>query len=258
MSAPLRRSARATGANANAAIRPQSALPKDGEDLVALAEADEEKVEIFGFWASRFMKAVNLPSTAPADNLDNNIHPLFQKRNFPGADYNVVKLPARLASKLIQSSALKPILYTMLNTDPKRLRRHMRRGRRKYAYPSSKDWRKVRVVGGAARRIARRLEALASMVRFECGERLLSGAVTIPCEQDRLKHPDFPKGLGSNIWYARSLYERLTTVTKHADDWPRLRTTQFEFAITMVHEVFHALFVASTVNTPTNPSSTKV
>ncbi|KAK5111842.1 hypothetical protein LTR85_011740 [Meristemomyces frigidus] len=72
-----------------------------------------------------------------------------------------------------------------------------------------------------------------------------AGAVGLPSGHSKLLHPEFPYGVGTVIRYARSLYTKLSAATSgHADDLPLLRSVQLEFAIVLVHEVFHALFNA--------------
>ncbi|KAK5111841.1 hypothetical protein LTR85_011739 [Meristemomyces frigidus] len=148
MSTGTRRSTRAAAGAATAKILQQSALPKDGSDL--FDDDDEVELEPVGFWASRFMKDEPIPSSMADGDLSNDIQALFQQSNFRGVGYKPIMMPARLASRLIQSSALRPMLYTMLNSTPVMLKRRKtggkRKGRRRYAYTTDADRRQRNIV----------------------------------------------------------------------------------------------------------------
>lgn len=75
------------------------------------------------FYRPEFMTTEKIhPADFPATDLSNDIHAVFACKLFwPAVDYLAVKMPARLASKMLETGAVQALLYTIVaHRDPLR------------------------------------------------------------------------------------------------------------------------------------------
>lgn len=206
------------------------------------------------FWRSQFMKTENYPTVAPQADLNNSIHPLFEKRNFKSVNvnWNIIRTPARLATKFLRAEAIQPMFHTILSHHPvlqAGLRTNEDKAIWRYVGPDDQPARKLTRLQTA--NIDTALAALARMIRFVRDNSVNEGGVTDP--DDRMPTDTyFPHGVGSTIRYAGGTYQKMVDARTRGD-WPLLRILQFEFAIMLVHEVCHALFNAREGDVPWEP-----
>ncbi|KAK5111839.1 hypothetical protein LTR85_011737 [Meristemomyces frigidus] len=200
-----------------------------------------------GFHGSIFMETENYSVVAPLADLNNIVHPLFAQLNFKTVptDWTVMETPARLASRLLEAPALQPMFYTILNSHPvvqgeavsdEELEDQV------HEYAEADDIPDLTLTAAQTRLVNDGLTALAGMIGFVSSTEVDQGAV---CDADATRSTDdhFLNGIGSTISYSSADYSRLVTM-QGTNDWPLLRTTQFQWAIMLVHEVCHALINA--------------
>ncbi|KAK5111840.1 hypothetical protein LTR85_011738 [Meristemomyces frigidus] len=202
--------------------------------------------ETLGVWAAEFIGVETVPED-PGCGLLNSIHPLFGCQNFPGVFWAPLQRPARLATKMLGAAVLKPLLRTALRGQPTHLQRTYGRNR-KYVYAAATI--ATPVTRAAILDVEQALIDLAPMIRFQISDTVDSWATTPDLTWATPGHRHFSNGVGSRIRHARSLYDALgdaastEVIGRNALDWPQLRLLEFDFAVVMVHEVFHAFFNA--------------
>lgn len=212
------------------------------------ADRKSKKAEANPFWSSRFIQVNSIPQVNLGD-LTNDIHPVFQDTKFPNGDYNIIEIPARLATRFLES----PILLSFFLTLAYRgklidLGEEQERYGKLYGYTkadtakSKMKMRKGRSLKEDVRKRDAALQDVARMVRFVSDTKFDNGAVTV--RERRPIQPAselFPKARASKIRYSDALYQRLYNATRTTSDAALILVCRFEFAIMLVHEICHAL-----------------
>ncbi|KAK5111843.1 hypothetical protein LTR85_011741 [Meristemomyces frigidus] len=172
---------------------------------------------------SEFMKVEQVSSLLPPD-LDNPILPLFKQANFPGADYDVLKMPLRLASLEIGHAVRQP------DSVPRRIILGSQA-----LIPLGEQ------LGDKDRLIADTFTRLAELVKFRPSNDMNNGGGTECMEHPPGFVPQHPKENTSNVWYSRKMHAERVKCTRSADDPAYLAVLQYLFGTTIAHEAMHAL-----------------
>ena len=214
------------------------------------------------FFTGPFLGRETIPNDLKLSDLCNNIHPIFAKELFDRAmNYDVLLVPLRLASLLLEFETLKPMLWTIIrrnvveapdaeNDDEKA---------RKCAYTVADDIRELKKMDqNQVSQVAQALRCLPSMVRYQLDVELPQGCMAKAASGEGPHsavavsgdgpHPHFQGGTKSLVKVSDHSYRRLETATKeHSDgnpDMAELISVQFNIAVSMVHEITHALYMA--------------
>lgn len=191
-----------------------------------------------------------VPNETKCD-LQNAVHKLFDEANFSARfDYRVILPVARLATKLLMCEKLIPFFSTAIHKEAKEIRTGLRTF---HAYDAKDASRDLPVGRVKRQRIHEMLVELADLISFDT-DRTAATWSTEPIEMvehNRLFGDDTlrcviscPEPIYQALAAEHKLEARMHTKMLNKNDWALLRTLQLEFAITMVHEVAHALFYA--------------
>lgn len=189
---------------------------------------------------SQNREAGNEPSKQ-GDQLLNDVHPVFRRTNFPGADYAALSPSLRLASLFLETDCLLNFWHALWFGVERKV----------YHNDSGESWHWAyfrRTSRLSARDVAMtrsRLRTLAHMVRFFRGS-ITSGGVAIGsegCYDDAFLTGDF-RGSTTTVLYNEALYQELCSLDRTDAPETRMRV-QFDFAKLMLHELAHAAHTAA-------------
>jgi len=178
-------------------------------------------------------------------DLDNDIHPIFAKHNFPGADYSVLEPVLRLASQLLLCKRSLTFWHAIFNGKEEKIPDLSEKYETEiYEYHRKEGPLSARDIAITKLELLR----LADMVRF-CREtpstrreglgEPLSGLCCSCLDPNRFEERSWGfHGRGSDISYSEVLYQELIDDLKNNRD--ETIKGQFNFAALMVHEVAHA------------------
>lgn len=182
-------------------------------------------------------------------DLDNEIHPVFAKHNFPGVDYRVLEPVLRLASLLLSSEHLMHYWHALF-LGPRRLLVHLSK---KHGEPVTEFWAKRGPLSQMdVARTRLHLLRLASVIRFYRGigsdspryargspKHLGHGSTGCSIDPSRgnLVYMGYV-GVGSDIEYCDNIYEKLENAKMQSPC--RILQLRFLLAVTLVHETAHA------------------
>lgn len=182
-------------------------------------------------------------------DLHNDIHPIFQKLNFPGARYEVLKPVLQLATLLLDTDCLLDFWHAIFFGDREVVydtadhsESHIEYGRRRL-HLSAKDRAQTRL----------KLVALSHMVKFYRDSDLTFLIGECICSKGNVLSNMQEMGLFrrtiDRISYNEDAYQRLcslhdTAVYLDAEEIDELHLTYLSFAIMLVHEVAHAAVMA--------------
>lgn len=184
--------------------------------------------------------------------LDNDIHPIFSKANFPGADYELLKPSLQLASLLIDTDCLLDFWHAIFFGDNRRVDEDDTGERWHWAYfrprlnLSARDRAKTRL----------RLRTLGQTFKFHRDAQLQSLGGMCDCTDRLALSHTFERGdlrgVVESVRYSEATYQALRSKyawAEHCCDLAaieRIQNAHLSFAVLLVHEVAHAA-VAATV-----------
>lgn len=246
-------------------------LDDPDDDLPATLPAKRKAAN--NVWKSLFMKTEIVPTAGFGGTpLDNTIHPLFAESQFEGVDdYEVLRMPARLATNLLESEALPSMFWTMLNHRElydecyfkadrylHELPERDHGGEKQYAYrsPVDSEWYGFEAHGKL--HISAALVNLVPFVHFRISDTPAEGAVTNGLVGEEVSYEEhggradlrpYPMGVKTETNISRNTYSRLRDATNDYDDdngdLAYLLQLQFEFAVMLMHEICHCLLWAT-------------
>lgn len=182
--------------------------------------------------------------TFPAVNLTNAIHPLFRSNKFQRntVEYPVIETSCRLASKLIQSHTVQGLLWTIA----KHQQPLENLGGREVGYTADDTANVVLNSRGAKTHVRMALRELARLIKFVPDNEVDNG-LTRPTGRPTTRSAAFSdQQRRSLVRFGGELYKSLREAHHAArPDAVHLRALQFELAVTLAHEVVHALVNAA-------------
>ena len=175
-----------------------------------------------------------------AGKLTNKIHPLFDaplQQAVP--DYSVVEQSARLASHFLECGVLNRIFVAISN-----------KGKPGRSWQDKKDKEQVgleipqeeltKTKKTDGRRAQDLLKHLSQSISFTLDHTLKVGGMTESIQNKEDVDPKFPNGEKNIVKIAASLYDDLRSA-QGTEDTPFLLHLQVDLAITLVHEIGHAI-----------------
>jgi len=180
-------------------------------------------------------------------DLTNDIHPIFSRDNFPGADYDVLSPALRLASRILMSERSLTHYYTVLFVDPTAVPYPAGSGCEGHVYgafypPSDPlSFRQTQLVQQELVNIAQSVK----FRRMDFGEETTQGMMEAgeSTQRNCYVRPGF-HGLPSTVFYSEELYGRLphayhaTTGTGFPDE---LLEHYFHLVMILLHELAHGV-----------------
>ena len=179
------------------------------------------------------MATETISSKLTAGDLSNPIHPVFNGTFPNNADMKVLDMPLRLASRFLRCDSLKSFLGNIIVEYDSTCESTI------VALDNNKEVDPINSILKCLGQIVSFVPQIKGVPELEDA----NFAVTV---RDSTKtHRVFPNGCGSTIGYITANYNRLSEATKTSSaDLPLLLWNQFTFAVTLVHELCHALMKA--------------
>lgn len=205
------------------------------------SEPDDTKVDTY---YDRYKCEFLIPESLTSQNLGvptltNNIHPLFDEPLRKAVDnYSVVEQSARLASKFIECGTLDHI-YLAIANDGSPGRSWRSKGSASKVgleIPVERLYEKSPADKSKLRQL---LETLCRATSFEF-EKITEHAVTDTIRDRTFKAPAFPNAERSKVRINKRLYDDLDKA-QGTGDTILIAKLQLELAVTLVHEIGHAI-----------------